>query len=61
MGRLKKKTFYELIEENKKMINSDQNALDEIELKIVKKHEKLRKLLHEIKERENNLMFDIKR
>jgi len=61
MGRLKKKTFYELIEENKKMIHSDQNALDEIELKIVKKHEKLRKLLQEIKERENNLMFDIKR
>jgi len=56
MGRLKKKTFYELIEENKKMINNDQNALDEIDLKIVKKHEKLRKLLQEIKERENNLM-----
>lgn len=59
MGRLKKKTFYELIEENKNMINNDQNALDEIELKIVKKHEKLRKLLQEIKEikeRQNNLM-----
>lgn len=56
MGRLKKKTFYELIEENKKLIINDQTALDNIELKIVKKHEKLRKLLQELKENEKNLM-----
>ena len=47
MGRLKKISFYELVEKNKKIIKSDQYALEQIELKIEKKNEKIIKELRE--------------
>ncbi|WP_088040596.1 FbpB family small basic protein [Bacillus sp. EAC] len=45
MGRIKRRNFYELVEENKKIISSDRYALAEIELKIEKKNEKIMKEL----------------
>lgn len=52
MGRFKKRSFYELVEENRKIIISDRYALADIELKLEKKNEKiikeLKKKLNEI-------------